>query len=191
MNLTGMFSVFIGSNAAKRKILHPKLHLLIGGMIGIGGCYLSSYVPSNNFKLFQFAFTVTYGLGTGSTYMLHLYLAWQCFPGKEGVLSGVIIGGFGLGGFVFTYLSDYFVNPNEVDPNEDAEYPFPPEIADNLGLMLRKICLIWSAILFIAICLIQNSKNQVEVNESEGPKVLNQTEIDNSTAESRQTLIDL
>jgi hypothetical protein len=34
------------------------------------------------------------------------------FPKREGFIAGIIIGSFGLGGFIYGLLSSYLVNPN-------------------------------------------------------------------------------
>ena len=85
-------------------------------------------------------FCMCYGLGTGLVYTTVLFHAWLYFPGREGVVSGVMLTGFGCGGLISTLLSSYFVNPNGVDPIEhDKDHlevkPFNKEIANNLPYM--------------------------------------------------------
>ena len=48
------------------------------------------------------------------------------------MVSGVIIGGFGIGGFVFTLLSEKMINPDGIEPEKGSVKPFQPEVADNL-----------------------------------------------------------
>jgi len=38
-----MFGNFVSSNLFKKQYGHPKLYILLGGVIGIGGTYISSY----------------------------------------------------------------------------------------------------------------------------------------------------
>jgi OFA family oxalate/formate antiporter-like MFS transporter len=56
------------------------------------------------------------GIGTGLVYSAVLFQAWLYFPGREGIISGIIIAGFGIGGFFFTWLSTELVNPEQLDP---------------------------------------------------------------------------
>ena len=91
-------------------------------------------------------YTISLGLVSGATYMTAVSVAWQYFPGKEGVLSGTIIGGFGIGAFIFPLLSTKLINPEEIpsfnhenNPNMTNPHckvasvkPFCPDIADNL-----------------------------------------------------------
>lgn len=87
--------------------------VLIAGITGIGGAYLSSFVES--WTIFRILFPVSYGIAVGLAYMVHLFLAWKYIPGREGILTGVIFAGFGSGGSLFNYLSSVLVNPDVVE----------------------------------------------------------------------------
>lgn len=125
-----IFSNFAGSQLVKKKLIHPRLLVLIAGTIGIGGIYASTFLTS--FSLFRIIFPVSYGIAVGLAYMVHLYLTWKYIPGKEGIFTGIINGGFGCGGALFNYLSSVLVNPDDVNslptPNPEDK-PFPPEVA--------------------------------------------------------------
>ena len=43
----------------------------------------------------------------------------------------MIIGGFGIGSFIFTFLSTKLINPDGVDNREDGK-PFDMDVAGNL-----------------------------------------------------------
>lgn len=68
-----------------------------------------------NWLLFSLLFPFTYGFLVGFTYMTHLYVSWQYIPGYEGLLTGIINAGFGLGGFIFTNLSTNIMNPDGIN----------------------------------------------------------------------------
>jgi hypothetical protein len=38
------------------------------------------------------------------------------FPKRVGLISGLIIAGFGLGGFIFGLVSTHYINPDDVNP---------------------------------------------------------------------------
>jgi hypothetical protein len=91
-------------------------------------------------------------------YSLVLYHAWLFFPGKEGIVSGIIIGGFGIGGFIFIPLSSNLINPDgiesiKIDPNDKVNKPYPIEIGDNLPNALYRISLVWIIIFLVAMIL--------------------------------------
>lgn len=111
-------------------------HLLIaiGSCFMIGGLYACSYI--NDFNIFFPLFAVSFGM-SGFVYSIILPKGWMYFPGYEGVVSGTIIAGFGIGGFIGNALSGVWLNPDNVDPakfNKDdpTSKPFPPEISDRL-----------------------------------------------------------
>ena len=120
----------------KRGILGPRLIIAIGGIVGIGGCYLSSTIT--NWTIFRYIFPATYGFMVGFTYMTHLYLAWKCIPVYEGIMTGIVNSGFACGGCIFNFISAFMLNPDGIDPKKGKGNldPFPSEIADNLPTTL-------------------------------------------------------
>lgn len=104
-----MPSIILGSFLAKNH-MNPKLQIFIGGSVGIVGCYFSSIVKS--YYSFLILFSVSFGIANGLTYIVPLHIAWMYFPKKEGFIAGIIIGSFGLGGFIYGLISSYIVNPN-------------------------------------------------------------------------------
>jgi MFS family permease len=159
-----VFANFAGSYYLEKGILGPRTILGIGAVVGIGGCFLSSL--TTNWTIFRIFFPLTYGFAVGFTYMVHLYLAWKFFPGKEGILSGIVNAAFGGGGFLFTYLSSVIVNPTDEEPRELPEKPFTEEIAGRLPSMLREFCLIWTILFVISFftTLTPKLENSSKVN---------------------------
>lgn len=125
-NIVAMIANFFGSNLFKKRVLHPKVYVAIFGSVGILGCYFSSYLES--FQAFKYVFAITLGFTNGATYMTGVSIAWQYFPGREGLISGTIIGGFGIGSFVFTYMSTKLINPEGIDNQEEGK-PFDMDVA--------------------------------------------------------------
>lgn len=156
-----IFSNFTGSQLVKRKLINPKLLVLIAGTIGIGGTFAASY--TNSWTVFRIVFPVTYGIAVGLAYMVHLYLAWKYIPGKEGILTGIIFAGFGMGGSLFNYLSSILVNPETRNPVEiinPEDKPFPMEIAKNVPTMLRTLSLIWVCLMVGSLLTMQGYPSQ-------------------------------
>ena len=108
---------FFGSILAKKKIIHPKMFVLIGGGIGIGGTWAISH--TTNWTLFFYVFPICYGFMVGFTFMIHVYVTWLYFPGKEIYLTGVQNSGFGSGAFAFTFIASRLANPKGINPSKD------------------------------------------------------------------------
>ena len=56
-----------------------------------------------------------------------LPLAWKWFPGRKGVVSGFILGGFGAGSTLFNMISSKYANPLRLPPVEGTG-EFPAEV---------------------------------------------------------------
>ena len=41
------------------------------------------------------------GLGCGMAYFVALICCWEYFPKRKGLVTGVILGGYGFGSFIF------------------------------------------------------------------------------------------
>lgn len=86
-----------------------------------------------------------------------MYLGWKFFPGREGVATGVVITGFGLGGYVFTILSTHWVNPGRVNPQPCLAHQFKSydwDVAQNLPSMLCKEAIGWMTAVLLAALFI-------------------------------------
>jgi MFS transporter, OFA family, oxalate/formate antiporter len=70
------------------------------------------------------------------------------FPSKKGLISGITIGGFGLGALVFDPISSALVNPEGIKP-EDGK--FPDSVNDNFISMYRTLLAIFALLVFIGI----------------------------------------
>jgi MFS transporter, OFA family, oxalate/formate antiporter len=67
------------------------------------------------------------GLSIGFSYLAVIKNCWSYFPNRKGLISGLIMTGFGLSSFIFTSIADFIINPNSQLANKDGFYP--PEIA--------------------------------------------------------------
>lgn len=150
---------YVGANLAKSELISTKQQILLGIAICAGGVYLSSLCCC--YLYFMILFTTSFGFGTGLIYSCVLYKAWLYFPGKEGVISGTIIAGFGIGGFMSITLSQRWLNPENVQPHighQDGASikPYDMSVAQNLPLMLRNTSYAWLAIGVTASLLFQD-----------------------------------
>ena len=158
-----MPSILIGSFMAKNNF-NPRAQIAIGGGIGISGAFTSSFAKT--LPGFIAIFCIPFGIATGLTYSVPLNIAWMYFPNRIGVISGLIVAGFGLGGLIFGLVSTRYVNPDSVDSNiekeekllpEDYEYtPFDEEIFMRVPSLLRRLSLLWLIIMILSVLLIQD-----------------------------------
>ena len=78
------------------------------------------------------------GLGflNGITYCIPMEHGWRWFPDRPGLISGLILGGFGLGAFSFNFLCAGIVNP-------DNERPFNGKFSDEVNGRVQKMLFIF------------------------------------------------
>ena len=59
----------------------------------------------------------------GMTYMVPIHHGWLWFPERPGLISGIIIGGFGVSGIIFDNLFTKMINPDNISIDADGLYP--------------------------------------------------------------------
>lgn len=125
-----------------------------------------------------FQFTVIFGIGygfcNGIAYTIPLKLCWDLYPERKGMVSGVIICGFGVGSFIFSFISTMLVNPlniktrvNYIENTGDKSIRlYGDEVALNVPDMMIYMVLSWIVICCFGILLLKGeSGNQKKVEE--------------------------
>ena len=98
------------------------------------------------------------GIGCGTCYFVALICSWEYFPHRKGLVTGITLGGYGFGSFIFAQISTKLVNPDGIqpsvyDPANDVNY-FDPSVADRVPFMIRTLVYIWAVLVFIGVALI-------------------------------------
>ena len=71
---------------------------------------------------------IVFGIAIGFSYMGVMKNAWLYFPESKGLISGIILFGYGLSALIFTWISDSIVNPTYQKVESNGF--FAQEIAD-------------------------------------------------------------
>ena len=147
--------------------VQPKLLMAFGGCLYLTGLYMASQVPRDSFRTFFVLYVGGLGSCLGFTYILPIKLAWIAFPSKPGLVSGIAIGGFGLGVLVFNQVSSMLCNPMNLQQEEftDAQTQltskrFPDEVALRVPYMLKGLVLSYATIICIAMFLLWDVQGQ-------------------------------
>lgn len=130
--------------------------MLLGGTIAISGIYASSY--TTDLATFIALYGTLSGIGTGMTYMIPLVCCMEYFPNNKGLISGIIMGSYGLGSFIFNIVATKIVNPNGENADIKTDDPnlnlFSPAVANRVPVMLRILCMVWVGLVLFSACLI-------------------------------------
>lgn len=99
------------------------------------------------------------GTGTGLGFVAPIITGFKHFPNSKGVISGLIAGAFGLGGFIFNPVGSFIFNPNGLSLGKDEKL-LPCSVTDNFGPSLRKMASIYFLVALAAVPLIRLPKQQ-------------------------------
>ena len=87
----------IGARLNKR--YGPRVTTLLGCALMVLGTYMGSF--QTRLLPFMGFYSLAAGLGTGMSYSTPMIAGWSWFPESKGLISGLILFGFGAGAFVF------------------------------------------------------------------------------------------
>ena len=78
----------------------PKHIVAVGGFLALAGKWFASYTTS--IWVFISLYGLLGGIGNGMSYMIPLVCTWEYFPKRKGLITGIIVSGYGLGSFIST-----------------------------------------------------------------------------------------
>ena len=111
--------VFMTLSGHLEELVGVRLTALAGSSIMTLGVYLTSFAIRRSLTLTVLTYGFMFGLGTALAYPPPLGVAMRWFPRQKGLVNGVIVGGFGLGAFVFNQIQSTYLNPmNEALDND-------------------------------------------------------------------------
>jgi len=168
----------IGTYLMNDRKWNPKVVVLLGGCIYLGGSLISSFMT--NFWLFLFFYGAFSGIGLGINYMIPMISCWDYFPERKGLITGIMVSFYGLSSFVNNGLSTLIVNPdNEKTYNTgamDISF-FHADVARRVPSMLRVLVIMWTAMLLLAVVFLSRPNKDSE-NDKEDYVNMNQIEIE-------------
>ena len=84
--------------------------------------------------------------------MVPVHHGWLWFPDNPGLVSGVILGGFGVGSLIFDNVLTHVVNPDNLPAHEDGFYEQSVNV--RFMLMWRVLVVSWLVITIIGVIMI-------------------------------------
>lgn len=106
LSMLGIGGVIGGKLSVKYS---TRVVVIMGGVILSLGFFLASLVTAKISWLLWLTYGVMGGIGMGFTYSTTISLAQRWFPGKKGLITGVLISALGFGGVIFTPLIETFI----------------------------------------------------------------------------------
>lgn len=136
--------------------VNGRIIILVGAIMIIGATELA--IRTTNWIVFIVAYGAIFPFGVGLCYYVPMVTAWEWFPERKGLITGLIVGCFGLSSFFFGFFTTAIVNPENalpapVEPGS-KELVFPQMQAMRAPTMLRYCQFIWAALLLLGIILV-------------------------------------
>ena len=112
--------------------------------------------------MFVFLYAVVFPAGIGMCYWTPIMSVWEWFPDNKGLVTGLIVGGFGFGAFIFGFITTAIANPhNEQRIKIDGSEYFPKDVADQVPKMYQTTALIWVGLATVGILLVKRNPEYV------------------------------
>lgn len=124
---------------------------------------ISSFMTK--FPLFAFFYGAFFGWGCGLSYMAPIISAWSYFPERKGLISGIIVGAFGLGSAIFNYVATFLVNPENKEADIErtegdvTDHYYAYDVSSKVPAMLRWLDLMWFVLIFAGMSLVARLKD--------------------------------
>ena len=127
---------------------------------------LCSYLQ--NPTAFIYLYSISFGIGKAFMYSAALQAGWSHLQGRIGMVSGLIICGFGFGGFIFGIVMNRLCNPDNISVeiiiiDGKEEQLFPQEVAERVPYMLRTLILIWSCLFLFGAFTVHTYKAPIDL----------------------------
>lgn len=152
MNPAGAFLV---------KTFNPKALIGLGASIGVIAMLLASI--GTTFTQFVLCYGVIYGIGIGFCYFPPLAAGWQWLESNRGLVTGVILAGFGFGAFVFSFFALGIVNPDNEAPYElpNGNIVYSEEIAERVPTLMVSLAGVFAILGIISVILVKKNPDFV------------------------------
>ena len=102
-------------------------------------------------------------MGIGTCYFAPLACGWEWVPERKGLVTGIILGAFGFGAFVFSFVSQAIINPDNVQAEElpDGRLIYGVEIAERLPRLMYVLAICFACLGLLSIILVRRNPSYV------------------------------
>lgn len=166
--------MFLGGVLEKK--IGPKYTCAIGGYLIVIGTLLSSFMKSLNGIIMTEG--IFFGIGLGICYSAPISCSVRWMPIRKGLVTGIIVAGFGGGSFIFGLIATHIVNPHQTNiastGSTDGYYSPDSEVVKRVPLMFAILSIFYFLLITIGIFLISDPADTLE----------------NATYEARSIVVD-
>lgn len=150
----GIF-IIIGSHLEQR--FNNRIACSVGCIIHCLSTFLTKFALNVNFPTVVLVYGLGSGFGCGSAYVASIIAAQKWFPRNKGLLTGIIVAGFGFGGLIFTPLQTLYLNPDNL--SVDRSKHFSKEVYERLPNLFLYMGIVFTILQSIG-CLLAFSPDE-------------------------------
>lgn len=154
----------------------PRLVTLLAGLFMCFNIALTYIVIQYSYWLLLLTYGLMYGIGSGMGYIGPLACAMRWLPNWKGVVSGIVVSGYGLSSFIFNFVQTGYINPHNKSPNDipysdnpDETYFSQPEILNAVPNVFLILSACYATMLVIGSVFLVNPPPQYSM-ETDGKK---------------------
>jgi len=107
---------------------------------------------ADNFYVFAIMYACAFTMNQGLTYLAPVHHSWLWFPKSPGLVSGIILAGFGFGPFVLNFVATAIINPERLPQKSDDTYD--ESVNERFPLMIYSLGGIYAGLVLIGFLLI-------------------------------------
>lgn len=129
----------------------PHNLLIIGGVVTFPLFILSSFM--GKFWAFALFYVTGFTWNQGICYMVAVHHGWLWFPNNAGLVSGIILAGFGVGGLIFDNVFTHVINPDNL-PKDSATGLYDQSVNDRFIKTWRLLVACWFVLQLAGVFLV-------------------------------------
>ena len=97
------------------------------------GVFLTYFTIQHSIWLTTLTYGFMFGLGIALAYAPPMAVAMRWFPKQKGLVNGFIVGGFGMGAFMFNQIQTAYLNPKNLSLDDSGFFTNDEVKKGNLG----------------------------------------------------------
>jgi len=148
----GTFMTFAGHLEER---IGVRATILLGCALMSSGVFLTYFTIQYSMALTTLTYGFMFGVGIALAYAPPMGVAMKWYPRKKGLVNGIIVGGFGMGAFIFNTVQTTYLNPLNLSPEEDGYFSArQSQILDRVPSVFLLLGSIYTAMQLVAVFLI-------------------------------------
>lgn len=150
----------------------PRTLILMGAGVTYPCFYTASFM--DKFWAFSMLYVIGFSWSQGLIYMAPVHHGWLWFPKNPGLVSGIILGGFGFGALVFDNMITHVINPDNLPIDPITGY-YPPSVNDRFIFMWRVLVTCWLGLSITGFVLLFPGPEKTKIDRSSTHETINDT----------------